>query len=116
MMYMAVRSRRKTAGRQPRRIAAAEARQNFSRLLGEVRTSEEPVIVEKGGIPIAAVVPRAVLEREQRWVEERADRLALLDRMRRPFRGVPEGTIEREAARAIAEVREERHKERARRR
>lgn len=99
-----------------RRIGAAEARQNFSQLIGDVRTTEEPVIVEKGGVPVAAVVPLGVLQREQRWTEERTERVALLERLRRPFREVPADEIEREAAAAVAEVRAERRKAATRRR
>lgn len=99
-----------------RRIGAAEARQNFSQLIGDVRTTEEPVIIEKGGIPVAAVVPLGVLEREQRWAEERSGRLALLARLRRPFRDVSTEEIERQAAIAVADVRSERARARGRRR
>lgn len=102
--------------RAVRRVGAAEARQNFSQLIGDVRTSEEPVIVEKGGVPVAAVVPLAVLEREQRWAEERSERIALLERLRRPFREVSTEEIEREAAAAVAAVRAERRKAETRRR
>lgn len=99
-----------------RRVGAAEARQNFSHLIGDVRTTEEPVIVEKGGIPVAALVPLAVLQREQRWAEERAERLALLERLRRPFREISTEEIEREAATAVGEVRAERRRAGRRRR
>ena len=102
--------------RAVRRVGAAKARQNFRQLIGDVRTSEEPVIVEKGGVPVAAVVPLAVLEREQRWAEERSERIALLERLRRPFREVLTEEIEREAAAAVAEVRAERRKAETRRR
>jgi len=94
----------------PRRIAAADARQNFSQLIGDVRTAEEPVIIEKGGVPVAAIVPLAVLERERRWMEERGERLALLERLRRPFRDVSAEDIGRKATEAIADVRRPRRR------
>lgn len=84
-----------------RRIAAAAARQNLSRLLTDVRQSERPVIIERSGVPLAAMVPLSMLERDRRWNEERSDRLALLERLRRPFREIPANEIEREAAEAV---------------
>lgn len=102
--------------RKVRRIGAADARQNFSHLIADVRTTEEPVIIEKGGVPVAAVVPLAVLQREQRWADERSERLALLERLRRPFREIPTEEIEREASAAVADVRSERRRAQTRRR
>ena len=93
-----------------RRIAAAAARQTFSQLLSEVRREEEPVIIEKGGVPIAAVVPLSMLERERRWDGERAQRVALLRRLRRPFEDISPGEVEREAIAAVTAVRSERRR------
>jgi prevent-host-death family protein len=90
---------------RPRRIAAAAARQNLSRLLTDVRREEEPVIIEKGGVPVAAVVPLSVLERDRRWRKERTDRIALLERLRRPFKDLTLTDVEREAASAVRAAR-----------
>lgn len=95
-------SRRSTS---PRRIAVAEARQRFSRILDDVREAEEPVIIEKSGVPVAAVVPLGVLDRDRRWAAERAERIALLERLRRPFRDVPTDEVETQVRKAIASVR-----------
>ena len=89
-------------------MAVAEARQRFSRILDDVRQAGEPVIIEKSGVPVAAVVPLTVLDRDRRWVAERAERIALLERMRRPFRDVPAEGIEKQVREAIASVRAER--------
>jgi prevent-host-death family protein len=102
--------------RSTRRIAAASARQNLSRLLMDVRREEEPVIIEKGGVPVAAVVPLSMLDRDRRWAEERAGRLALLERLRRPFRDLPSGEIERETSEAVAAARRDRRRRQATRR
>jgi prevent-host-death family protein len=88
-----------------RRIAAAAARQNLSRLLTDVRRDEQPVIIERSGVPVAAMVPLSMLERDRRWNEERSDRLALLERLRHRFREIPATEIEREAAGAVAAAR-----------
>lgn len=102
--------------RRTRRIAAAAARQGLSQLLDKVRRDEEPVIIEKSGVPVAAVVPLSVLERERRRAEERAERLALLERLRRPFRDIPPDEVEREAVAAVVAVRRERRRKRTPRR
>jgi prevent-host-death family protein len=89
-------------------MAVAEARQQFSRILDDVREGDQPVIIEKSGVPVAAVVPLAVLDRDRRWAAERTERIALLERMRRPFRDVPTEQIEAQVRKAIASVRAER--------
>lgn len=89
-------------------MAVAEARQRFSRILDDVRETDEPVIIEKSGVPVAAVVPLTVLDRDRRWAADRAERIALLERMRRPFRDTPTDEIETQVRKAIAAVRTER--------
>ncbi len=93
-----------------RRIAASTARQTFSQLLTDVRRLEEPVIIEKAGVPVAAVVPLSILERDRRWADERAQRVALLERLRQPFRDIPSEEIEREAVTAVTVARQRRRK------
>ena len=103
-------------GYRTRSVATAVARRNLSRILSDVRRGEEPVIIEKGGVPVAAVVPLSVLERERRWTEERGERLRLLERLRRPFNKIRPAELEREAAVAVAEVRRGPQRKRAPRR
>lgn len=105
-----MRAERRSSRRSssPRRMAVAEARQRFSRILDDVRETDEPVIIEKSGVPVAAVVPLTVLDRDRRWAADRAERIALLERMRRPFRDIPTDEIETQVRKAIAAVRTER--------
>jgi prevent-host-death family protein len=100
--------------RRTRRVAAAAARQTFSQLLRDVRRDEESVIIEKGGVPVAAVVPLSVLDRDRRWAEEREQRIALLERLRRPFREIPSEEIEREAVTAVTAARQRARRKRDR--
>lgn len=93
-------------------ITASEARQNFAGLLNRVFREGTRVVVEKSGIPVAALVSTADLERLQRLDAERAERFAVLDAMRAPFRGVPPEELEREAEQAVAEARAELRAER----
>lgn len=99
-----------TRADRTRRIAAAAARQHLSRLLSDVRQDEQPVIIERSGVPVAAMVPLSMLERDRRWNEERSTRLALLERLRRPFREIPATEIEREAEKAVTEARRRRRR------
>ena len=63
--------------------------------------------MEESGAPIAALVSLEDLERLTRLDEEREERFAVVDRMRAAFADIPTAEIEREAAKAVAEVRAE---------
>jgi prevent-host-death family protein len=54
-----------------RRISVKEARSNFSDLLGSVRYSGDPVIVEKKGRPFAVMISPEDFERFQAVAKER---------------------------------------------
>jgi prevent-host-death family protein len=86
-------------------IAASEARQNFSQLLNRVFRREMRVVIEKSGVPVAAIVSADDLEHLRRYEEQRREDFAVLDRIREAFKDVPAEEIEREVARAVAEVR-----------
>ena len=88
-------------------IAVTVARQTLPSLLNRVYRERTRILVEKSGIPVAALIPLADLERLEQFDQERAESLALLDSMRAPFRTTPADEIEREVERALAEVREE---------
>jgi len=94
-------------------INASEARQHFASLLNRVYRDRTRVVVEKSGIPVAALVSTEDLLRLDQLDRERAERFAILDAMRAPFRDVPPEEIEREVERALAEVRAEMRAERA---
>jgi prevent-host-death family protein len=97
------RSRSKTQS-----IKVSEARTNLASLLNRVFREQERVIIEKSGIPIAAIVSTDDLRRLERLDEELEARRALLEEIRAPFSGIPESEIEREVEQALAEVRAER--------
>lgn len=89
-------------------MKASDARQNFSRVLNQVFRRETRVLVEKSGIPVAAIISAADLERLTRIDDQRKRDFAIIDDIREAFRDVKTEDIEREVARAIREVREER--------
>jgi len=96
-------------------INASEARQHFSSLLNRVYRDRTRVVVEKSGIPVAALVSTDDLRRLDRLDEQDKKAWDVLAAMRAPFRDVPLEEIEREAERALAEVRAEMRAERERR-
>jgi len=92
-------------------INVTEARQRWSQLLNQVFRSETRVVVEKSGIPVAAIISAKDLERFNRLEAQRAERFKVLDEMREAFKDVSAEDIEREVAKALAEVREERRQQ-----
>ena len=85
-------------------IKASQARQQFSELINKVFRKETRVIVEKSGIPVAAIISADDLERFNRM---EAERFKILDEIGERFKGEDPNEIEREIARAVSEVRAE---------
>ena len=88
-------------------IKVSEARQQFSQLLNDVFRKESRVVVEKSGIPVAAIISAEDFKRLARLEAERNRDFAILDEMQEAFKDVPAEEIEREVARAINQVRKE---------
>lgn len=89
-------------------------RAEFNTLVNQVYRHETRVVVEKSGIPVAALVSTDDLKRLDQLDRERAERFRIVDEMRAAFKDVAPEELEREAARALAEVRAEMRAERAR--
>ena len=90
----------------------SDVKNQLSSLVNEVYRKETRVLVEKAGIPVAALVSTADLKQLARLDAQRAERRRVVDAMRAPFRGVPPEEIERETAKAVAEVQAEMRAER----
>jgi prevent-host-death family protein len=88
-------------------IKASKARQQFSQLLNDVFRKESRVVVEKSGIPVAAITSAQDLKLLARLEAERNKDFAILDEMREAFNDVSPEEIEREASRALSQVRKE---------
>lgn len=93
-------------------LKISDVKNRLSSLVAEVSRKESRILVEKAGVPVAALVSAEDLKQLARLDEQRAERRRIVDAMREPFRGVPPEEIEREAAKAIADVRAERRAER----
>ncbi len=95
-------------------MKASQVRQEWSKLLNTVFRGKTRVVVEKSGIPVAAIISAEDLERLKQFEAQRAERLKVLEVLEDSWAAVKDEdteTIEREVAQAVAEVREERRQE-----
>jgi prevent-host-death family protein len=92
-----------------RTMKASEARQQWSSLLNTVFRKEARVIVEKSGVPVAALVSTEDLERlnqmEAHQAEQERQLDAALARARQAFAEIPEEQLSQEVAEVIDRVR-----------
>ena len=86
-------------------LKSSDVRSNWSQLLNKVFKEQTRVIVEKSGIPIAAVISAEDLSRLTRLEEERNERFKVIDRMRAAFKDIPDDEIERQVDKAVAQIR-----------
>ena len=94
-------------------MSVSEARKHFSETLNRVFRDEEQVVIEKNGIPVAAIVPMSVMRDAVVTERRRAELHAAFRAPRAEFRDIPPDEIEREIEKAIREVEETRRKRRA---
>ena len=88
-------------------MKASDVRAQWSQLLNKVFRNQTRVVVEKSGIPVAAVISAEDLQRFTQMEEQREKRFKALDKMREAFKDVPSEEIDREVKRAISQVRAE---------
>lgn len=95
------------AEREPvtRTMKASEARDHWSEVINQVFRRETRVVVEKSGIPVAAIISAADLDRLNRLDAQRRADFKVLEASWEAFKDVPEEEVEREVARAVAEAR-----------
>lgn len=93
------------------RVKLSDAKQQLSKLVNEVAQGKTRVVVEKSGLPVAAIISTEEYERFLRAEEERARRFAVLDRLSAALADIPVAEIEAEVQRAIEQSRAERRAE-----
>ncbi|MGH2616777.1 MAG: hypothetical protein ACRDJC_16200 [Thermomicrobiales bacterium] len=76
-------------------------------LVNDVYRQETRIVVEKSGIPVAAIIPIADLRRLIRLDEQDREAREIVEAMRVPFDDVPDEEIERQTERIMHEIREE---------
>lgn len=93
-------------------IKASEARQHFSELVNQVFRKEKRVLVEKSGIPVAAIVSADDLARLTEFERQRAARFAVLDEIQAKNRDADPEEAERIIAEELAAMRQEQRERR----
>lgn len=89
-----------------RRISARDAQAHFADLLGLVYSTQEPVIVERKGKPVAVVISPAQWERLER---QRQRAWETIDRLRARNADQAPDAVYRDVTAVVEEVRQERY-------
>lgn len=89
-------------------MKSSDVRQQWGQLINKVFRDHTRVVVEKSGIPVAAVISAEELERLTRLDEQRKESFKALDKIREVFKSVPSDDLEIEVSKALSEVRVER--------
>ncbi len=90
-----------------------EARPQLSELLNRVFRREARIVIQKGDIPVAALVSLSDLERLQKLDAEWGKGFEIFDEIGAAFADVPPEELQREVDRALAEARARRRARRA---
>lgn len=89
-------------------LKASDVRSNWSQLLNQVFRGETEVVVEKSGIPVAAIVSAQDYQKLQQIKQARERDFAVIDRMRAAFSDKSPEEIKKEVNKAVLQVRKER--------
>jgi prevent-host-death family protein len=93
-------------------MTATDVRQNFASAINQVARQETEIIVEKSGVPVAAIVSIEDYRRLKDQDAKRVQDFKIFEEMRAAFADVSNEELEREAKKAIDEVRAEMRAER----
>ena len=103
--------------RRPRiqHMKASQVRQEWSQVLNSDFRGEQRVLVEKSGIPVAAIVSTEHPERVEQFEVQWAERMKVLEASWTAFKDEDPEDLEQEVARAVTKARQDlrREKERA---
>lgn len=88
-------------------LKASEMQENWSAVLDGVARHEARVVVERDGIPVAAIISPDDLMRLERLDAERHERFGALRASQAAFADIPDDEIARELNAALAAVRDE---------
>jgi prevent-host-death family protein len=85
-----------------RTMKISDVKNHLSSLVNDVYRNETRILIEKAGIPVAAIISARDLQRLSQFEQEREERFSVIDRAREAFKDVPDEEIEREVDRIIA--------------
>jgi prevent-host-death family protein len=88
-------------------MKASDARQHWSEVINAVARRRTRVLVEKSGVPVAAIISAQDLEELTRLEEQRRRDIETLARTAAAFEDVPVAELEAQVDAALAEVRAE---------
>lgn len=94
-------------------LEIAEVQSQLVSLVHDVAQKQSRVLVEEEGAPVAALVSLEDYRQLTRLDAQIAERRRVVEAIREGFRDVPAEELERETAKAVAEVRAEMRAERA---
>ena len=83
----------------------ADARQHLSQVVNRVARREARVLVEKSGVPVAAIVSPDDLRRLTELDERREEQFAAMAAFSEAFADVPVEELEEQVVRSLAEAR-----------
>lgn len=86
-------------------IKASDVRSNWSQLLNKVFRGETEVLVEKSGIPVAAIVSAQDYQKLQQIKKQREKDFTLINEIRTAFGDQTPEQIQANVGKTIAEVR-----------
>src|SRR3954453_328202 len=89
---------------QNQTLNATDVRANWSQVLLDVYNHKSRVLVQKGGIPVAAIIAMDELKRYQRIEQERAERFKVIEEGWEAFKDLELGDVEAEVPKVVAEV------------
>ncbi len=88
-------------------MKASQARQQWSQVLNKVLRKEARILVEKSGVPVAAIVSAEDLQWLQQYEAQRAERWKVVDEIRARNRDKNPEQVEQDIASEIAAMRQE---------
>ncbi|EKD85100.1 MAG: hypothetical protein ACD_38C00086G0020 [uncultured bacterium] len=86
-------------------MKASDVRQNWSKLLNKVYRNQTRLVVEKSGIPVAALISTEDLDRLTKLEELRERNFSVLDEIGEKFKNVPAEEIEQEVNKVLVKIR-----------
>jgi prevent-host-death family protein len=94
------------------RMKLTDTKQHLSEVVNRVAQGESRVVIEKSGLPVAAIISSDDYRRFVLMDEAREARFAAMGRFSDAFADVPLEELESQVDRAVAEVRAQRRAER----
>ena len=86
------------------KMSAKDARNNFSRILGQVYYGRDIIIIEKQKKPMVAIIPVDQLETHMKM---RSEKFKALENIRETIPDISQEEVEKDVSDAIAAIREQ---------